>query len=998
MFNTEIKSNRGYKYWRITNIKTLTPNNPLSYQINKLLITTKDSDLADDPLKFSSESLASGSFENILDNNLSTSIQSGPDKSSVWWIQYEFETPRWISEIIFNTVSGEGREWQSFELLCSSDGVSWYTFETVKTSVPAENTEDFKYTLSEEYREVIDNLAFYKYWRISNIEKRLNTDPYRSVGNIVFHTKDGLVSNDPLKAISQTSFSEETNASKAFDGLENTYSLSGNLPDDTNTIEHREGWWIGYEFEKPVDLSFVDISMRYDMEGVVDNITDNSLGQDWKSFQIDGSNDGTTWEHIYSSQELKIFKNDNSVHTYRIKENTISAKWWRVSNIINRLSVNPSTDSGAFADGTVAELRFISKSGEISNNPSRAISESFVDDYLDSKAGSAFDNNPQTYAASQYKSRGGGIHKWWIGYEFEYPTEILQISLLPRQTMQSSWGQEWQTADIEYSLDGINWEYYGKIEPRVDSMDLTFKENIPIITDYHDKLIYQEPVNTDNKYKFWRVNNVNADIKTFKNKFITSVSNMSFSNTEGIILNNIFNSFCESGSDPHLAFDEDQTTVSTSVEHFIKYSDYSIGCMFKEPVNVNEFFYNYSYDYDFSKWTSSNIEYSSNGFDWFIKGYSDFSIKSETNLYSIQKYTDSEKHLYWRIVDFISVGSEGVFKGYSSLPVGIRFNTLDGEISNNPKEINPDFQLFFPIKDSLNNTSFERANFVNIGQKISGSVSVSGQHRFYYIDIRETSTIRFYTEGSLDTHGDLYDQNETQIVTNDNGGSGRNFLITRELSPGRYYLRVRAHSSSSTGSFTLFIKNNDELPNNFIYYEFYKKTYVDSVKVSIQGNVLYASLEYSDDGLEWVFDSYLNFEHPLTIDEKILYSLKKDSKNYFDTFKISDLSSTSIVPFNKQPLKPFSANNLEGNTNFINIYNKNNDGMVTGTVTELGVPVQRLVSLYDRRTRKLVATTWPNKDGVYTFTSLDSTRDYYVHSTDSNNFYDAVTKDMIKPL
>lgn len=53
-------------------------------------------------------------------------------------------------------------------------------------------------------------------------------------------------------------------------------------------------------------------------------------------------------------------------------------------------------------------------------------------------------------------------------------------------------------------------------------------------------------------------------------------------------------------------------------------------------------------------------------------------------------------------------------------------------------------------------------------------------------------TVRLETRGEIDTFGMLYAADGRRLASDDDGGRGRNFRITRTLAPGRYYLRVAA--------------------------------------------------------------------------------------------------------------------------------------------------------------------------------------------------------------
>lgn len=141
-------------------------------------------------------------------------------------------------------------------------------------------------------------------------------------------------------------------------------------------------------------------------------------------------------------------------------------RYWRVSKIVIRVYTLD-------IEGHAAELRFNTVSGIESNDPSRGISANQLNDkYI---ASNAFDNNPNTMAFNAYKSDGGGLQTWWIGYEFAEPQVVRSVSVQMRRD-RSDTGLEWQTADIECSDDGINWVKYGVIEPRIT------KNNISLIT------------------------------------------------------------------------------------------------------------------------------------------------------------------------------------------------------------------------------------------------------------------------------------------------------------------------------------------------------------------------------------------------------------------------------------------------------------------------------------------------------------------------------------
>ena len=81
----------------------------------------------------------------------------------------------------------------------------------------------------------------------------------------------------------------------------------------------------------------------------------------------------------------------------------------------------------------------------------------------------------------------------------------------------------------------------------------------------------------------------------------------------------------------------------------------------------------------------------------------------------------------------------------------------------------------------------------------------AGQHRWFKFTPTVSGEYTFSTTGSTDTYGELY-QGSTLLLTNNNGGSGNNFSITRTLTSGtQYRLKVKGASNSITGSYVLGI-------------------------------------------------------------------------------------------------------------------------------------------------------------------------------------------------
>ncbi|WP_314065403.1 hypothetical protein [uncultured Vagococcus sp.] len=64
-----------------------------------------------------------------------------------------------------------------------------------------------------------------------------------------------------------------------------------------------------------------------------------------------------------------------------------------------------------------------------------------------------------------------------------------------------------------------------------------------------------------------------------------------------------------------------------------------------------------------------------------------------------------------------------------------------------------------------------------------------------------------YVNSDFDSYDTLYNSEGDMITKNDDSNGNRDFKISRDLSPGTYYLEVRALSSSTTGSYVMRADN-----------------------------------------------------------------------------------------------------------------------------------------------------------------------------------------------
>ncbi len=104
-------------------------------------------------------------------------------------------------------------------------------------------------------------------------------------------------------------------------------------------------------------------------------------------------------------------------------------------------------------------------------------------------------------------------------------------------------------------------------------------------------------------------------------------------------------------------------------------------------------------------------------------------------------------------------------------------------------------------------SSFEDALFSEENAKYEITTVVSNQIVYYEYTPRFTGTYRFYSTGSIDTHGYLYDSNQNLLTSADSGAVGQNFFISYNLTAGeKYYIAIKC--CSNPGTFT-FVTNTD---------------------------------------------------------------------------------------------------------------------------------------------------------------------------------------------
>ena len=84
---------------------------------------------------------------------------------------------------------------------------------------------------------------------------------------------------------------------------------------------------------------------------------------------------------------------------------------------------------------------------------------------------------------------------------------------------------------------------------------------------------------------------------------------------------------------------------------------------------------------------------------------------------------------------------------------------------------------------------------------LEGSIDPVGEVDVYQITVTDSGTLTVYSTGSMDLYGRLLDDSGNELASNDDDGENRNFRISRSVSAGTYYIRVRHYDNSGTGDY-----------------------------------------------------------------------------------------------------------------------------------------------------------------------------------------------------
>jgi len=84
----------------------------------------------------------------------------------------------------------------------------------------------------------------------------------------------------------------------------------------------------------------------------------------------------------------------------------------------------------------------------------------------------------------------------------------------------------------------------------------------------------------------------------------------------------------------------------------------------------------------------------------------------------------------------------------------------------------------------------------------------AGDKDYFRVEVSEAATLTVETASEIDTYGTLFDGNERQLATDDDGGEAVNFRIETDVAAGEHYVEVRGFSDETAGQYRLSVRTS----------------------------------------------------------------------------------------------------------------------------------------------------------------------------------------------
>ena len=228
-----------------------------------------------------------------------------------------------------------------------------------------------------------------------------------------------------------------------------------------------------------------------------------------------------------------------------------------------------------------------------------------------------------------------------------------------------------------------------------------------------------------------------------------------------------------------------------------------------------------------------------------------------------------------------------------------------------------------------------------------GTIEESGSVHYYKFVPSVTGKYLFYTTGSTDTIGTLYDSSNNQLKYNDDAYiSGNNFCVQHNLSAGQtYYLKVSAYGTG-TGSYTLILSRD-------LYNASLASNYQDArcVKMQAEGASILKTLTVKFNGIDYVLNKPASGNLDTTVNGrhfKVIFTSNSNNLELSTVWEITaELPATSVgtVTTNKQNVQfVFSEGSITSGTKTISGFVAYGSSFITGLDDRAAGNLQTLIN------------------------------------------------------
>ena len=122
------------------------------------------------------------------------------------------------------------------------------------------------------------------------------------------------------------------------------------------------------------------------------------------------------------------------------------------------------------------------------------------------------------------------------------------------------------------------------------------------------------------------------------------------------------------------------------------------------------------------------------------------------------------------------------------------------------------FDRFFPLirhhldpDEDMDGNTREAATGVGSAASTPRSLEAGGDIDYFQVEVTQAGTLTVETTGNTDTVGQLRGADGQWLGEDDDGGSGLNFRLVRQVTAGTYYIRVSGFENA-TGPYTLVVR------------------------------------------------------------------------------------------------------------------------------------------------------------------------------------------------